>query len=82
MTEDLPMPTYSIDPLYPHWFRCDLCSQDVAKVLPAEELPTEALDLVNLTPAQVLEVCPEAVAEIDAHEHWCPMLVPVDDTQK
>ena len=39
-----PMPTFSIDPLYPHWFRCDLCGQDVAEVLPAE-----ALDLVNLT---------------------------------
>jgi hypothetical protein len=30
------MPTYSIDPLYPHWFRCDLCGKDVAEVLPAE----------------------------------------------
>ena len=39
------MPTYSIDPLYPHWFRCDLCGLDVAEVLPAE-----VLDLVNLTP--------------------------------
>ena len=62
-----PMPTYSIDPLYPHWFRCDLCGQDVAEVLPAE-----ALDLVNLTPPQLLELCPDAEAEIDGHEHGCP----------
>jgi hypothetical protein len=62
-----PMPTHSIDPHYPHWFRCDLCGQDVAEVLPAE-----ALDLVNLTPAQVLELCPDAEAAIDGHEHWCP----------
>ena len=61
------MPTYTIDPLYPHWFRCDLCGQDVGEVLPAE-----ALDLVNLTPAQVLELCPDAEAEIDGHEHDCP----------
>ena len=49
------MPTYSIDPLYPHWFRCDLCGQDVAEVLPAEPI-----DLLNLTAAQVLELCPDA----------------------
>jgi hypothetical protein len=61
------MSTYSIDPLYPHWFRCDLCHQDVAEVLPAE-----ALDLVNLTAGQVLELCPEAEAEIVGHEHDCP----------
>jgi hypothetical protein len=54
------MPTYSIDPLYPHRFRCDLCGQDVGEVLPAE-----ALDLVNLTAGQVVEVCPDAEAEID-----------------
>jgi hypothetical protein len=53
MTEDLPMPTYSIDPLYPHWFRCDLRSQDVAEVLPAGPF-----DLVNLTPAHVLGTVP------------------------
>jgi hypothetical protein len=60
------MPTYSIDPLYPHWFRCDLCGQDVAEVLPAEPI-----DLLNLTAAQVLELCPDAEAEIDGHEHDC-----------
>jgi hypothetical protein len=27
---------------------------------------------VNLTAAQVLEVCPEAEADIQAHEHDCP----------
>ena len=48
------MPTYSIDPLYPHRFPCDLCGQDVAEVLPAE-----ALDLVNLTPAHGCELCPD-----------------------
>src|SRR5262249_36341173 len=62
-----PVPMYSIDPLYPHWFRCDLCGLDVAQVLPAE-----ALDLVNLTAGQVVELCPDAEAEIDGHEHDCP----------
>jgi hypothetical protein len=62
------MPTYSIDPLYPHWFRCDLCGKDVAEVLPAE-----ALDLVNLTAGQVLELCPDTEMEIEVHEHGCPM---------
>ena len=61
------MPIYSIDPLYPHWFRCNLCGQDVAEVLPAE-----ALDLASLTARQVIEVCPEAAAEFDGHEHDCP----------
>jgi hypothetical protein len=64
------MPTYSIDPLYQHLFRCDLCGQHVAEVLPAE-----ALDLVNLTPAQVWELCPNAEAEIDGHDHDCPAVV-------
>jgi hypothetical protein len=61
------MPTYSIDPLYPHWFRCEQCGKDVALLFPAE-----AIDLVNPTAAQVLEVCPEAEADIQAHEHNCP----------
>ena len=61
------MPTYSIDPLYPHWFRCDLCGRDVAPVYPAE-----ALDLVNLTAHQVIDLCPDAEGEIDGHEHECP----------
>jgi hypothetical protein len=62
------MPTYSIDPLYPHWFRCDLCGRDVAEVLPAE-----ALDLESLTARQVAELWPEAAGEIEAHEHNCPV---------
>jgi hypothetical protein len=41
-------------------------------VLRAEVLPAEAFDLVNLTPAQVLKLCPGAEAEIDGHEHDCP----------
>jgi hypothetical protein len=45
------MPTYSIDPLYPHWFRCDQCGKDVAEVLPAE-----SIDLVSLTARQVGEL--------------------------
>jgi hypothetical protein len=36
MTENLPMPIYSIDRLYSHWFRCEPCGQDVAEVPPAE----------------------------------------------
>jgi hypothetical protein len=60
------MPTYSIDPLYPHWFRCDLCGLSVAEILPAE-----APDLANLTPGQVLELCPEVEAAIDGHEREC-----------
>jgi len=35
-------------------------------------LPAEALELASLTPAQVLELCPDAEAEIDGHEHGCP----------
>ena len=62
------MPTYSIAPVYPHWFRCDLCGQDVGEVLPAE-----ALDLVNLTRQQVAELCPKAAGLFDAHEHGCPV---------
>jgi hypothetical protein len=62
------MPTYSIDPLYPHWFRCDLCGQDVAEVLPAE-----ALDLLNLTAGHVLEFCPDAEEAMEVHEHRCPV---------
>jgi hypothetical protein len=62
----LPIPTYSIDPLYPHWFRCDLCGKDVAEVLPAEPL-----DLVSLTAPRVTELRPEAAVEIDRHEHGC-----------
>jgi hypothetical protein len=50
---------YSIDPLYPHWFRCEQCGKDVSPLF-----PPEAIDLVNLTAAQVLEVCPEAEADI------------------
>jgi hypothetical protein len=71
------MPTYSIDPLYPHWFRCDLCGQDVAVVLPAE-----ALDLVNLTAGQVLELCPEVEAEIDGREHGCPVAARANGTSE
>ena len=67
------MPIYSIDPLYRHCFRCDLCGQDVAPVYPAE-----ALDLVNLTAHQVLDLCPEAAAEIDAHEHRCRAIAVVN----
>ena len=37
------MPTYSIDPLYPHWFRCGLCRKDVAPIYPAESLALERL---------------------------------------
>jgi hypothetical protein len=48
------MPVCSIDPLYPHWFRCDLCGKDVAEVLPAE-----ALDLESRTARQVTEQCPD-----------------------
>ena len=69
MTEAPAKPTYSFDPLYPHWFRCDLWGQDVVEVLPAEPI-----DLVNLTPGQVLELCPEAEAEIDHHGHGCPIV--------
>ncbi len=58
------MPTYRIDPLYPHRFRCDLCGQDVAEVLPAE-----ALDLAGMTGRQVAELCPGAAGEIDPYEH-------------
>jgi hypothetical protein len=65
------MPTYSIDPLYPHWIRCEQCGKDVASLFPAEAID----DLVNLTAAQVLEVCPEAAADIDGHEHGCPGMV-------
>jgi hypothetical protein len=61
------MPTYSVDPLYPHWFRCDLCGKDVAPLYPAEPL-----DLVNLTAAQVLELDPEAEEAIEVHERGCP----------
>jgi hypothetical protein len=67
------MPTYSIDPLYPHWFRCDLCGKDVAEVLPAEPL-----DPVNLTARQVTELCPEAAVEIDRHEHSCPAVAVIE----
>jgi hypothetical protein len=35
MEKTYTMPTYSIDPLYPHWFRCDLCGQDVVPIYPA-----------------------------------------------
>jgi hypothetical protein len=34
----------------------------------AEVLPAEALDLSNLTAHQVIELYPEAAAEIDGHE--------------
>jgi hypothetical protein len=64
------MPTYSIDPLYPHWFRCDLCGKDVASVFPAE-----ALDLENLTAQQVTNLWPEAAGEIEAHEHRCSVMI-------
>jgi hypothetical protein len=37
----------------------------------AEVLPAEPIDLLNLTAAQVLELCPDAEAEIDGHEHDC-----------
>jgi hypothetical protein len=67
------MPTYSVDPLYPHWFRCDLCGKDVAPVYPAEPL-----DLVNLTAGQVLDLCPDIEAHIEAHEHGCPLPGPAD----
>ena len=66
------MPTYSIDPLYPHWFRCDLCGKDVASVFPAE-----ALDLANLTARQVIDLCPEAAPKIELHEHGCPVALAV-----
>jgi hypothetical protein len=62
------MPTSNIDPLYPHWFRCDPCGKDVAEVLAAE-----SFDLVSLTARQVIKLCPEASGEIDAHEHGYPM---------
>jgi hypothetical protein len=64
---------YSIDLLYPHWFRCDLCGKDVAEVLPAEPL-----DLGNLTARQVIELCPEAAGEIDRHEHSCPAVAIIE----
>jgi hypothetical protein len=64
------MPTYSIDPLYPHWFRCDLCGKDVAEVLPAEPL-----DLASLTARQVIELCPEAGDEINTHERGCRAII-------
>jgi hypothetical protein len=63
------MTTYSIDPLYPHWFRCGLCGKDVAEVLPAKPL-----DLVSLTARQVAELCPDAAGEIDAHEQGSPVV--------
>ncbi len=65
-----PSPRRSIDPLYPHWFRCDLCGKDVAEVLPAEPL-----DLANLTVRQVTELCPEEAAEIEVHEHRCLVMI-------
>jgi hypothetical protein len=71
-----PIPTYSIDPLYPHWFRCDLCGMDVAEVLPAEPM-----DLVNLTAGQVLSVCPDVAEEIHRHEHGC-LALRVADAQE
>jgi hypothetical protein len=58
------MPTYFIDPLYPHWLRCDLCGKGVAEVLLAE-----ALDLESLTARQVADLCPAGAVRIDAHEH-------------
>jgi hypothetical protein len=58
------MPTYSIDPLYPHWLRCNLCGKDVAEVL-----PYEPLDLLNLTAQQVAEVCPGLARGIDPNGH-------------
>jgi hypothetical protein len=60
------MSSYSIDPLYPHWFRCDQCGKDVAEVLPAEPL-----DLANLTARQVIERCPETGEKIIAPERGC-----------
>jgi hypothetical protein len=69
LREECPaQPPYSIDPLYPHWFGCDLCGQDVAGVLPAEQV-----DLVSLTAQQVAGLWLEAAGEIDAHEHDCPV---------
>jgi hypothetical protein len=41
-------------------------------VLRAEVLPAEPIDLLHLTAAQVLELCPDAETEIDGHEHDCP----------
>ena len=61
------MPTYSIDPLYPHGFRCERCGKVVAEVLPAE-----AIDLVSLTAQQLTDLYPDAAAEIEAHECGCP----------
>jgi hypothetical protein len=58
------MSTHSIDPLYPHWFRCYLCGKDVAEVLQAEPL-----DLASLTARQVIELCPDVARGIDPQEH-------------
>jgi hypothetical protein len=68
----IPIPAYSIDPLYQYRFRCDQCGKDVAEVLPAEPL-----DLVSLTARQVVELCPEAAGDIELHEHGCPVALAV-----
>ena len=54
------------DTYFPHWFRCDLCGQDVAEILPAE-----ALDLVSL-----LVSCCGGRAEISRQTPWPPGLMP------
>jgi hypothetical protein len=46
----------------------------------AEVLPAEALDLVNLTAGQVVELCPDAEAEIDGHEQYCPAVTFAPDS--
>ena len=58
MTENLPVPIYSIDRLYWHWFRCEPCGQDVAEVPPAGTLT----DAGTLSAAALLEILKDSAA--------------------